>query len=111
MNDMFMNDFDAADPIIIRDPARCRPSQRAMSHEQSRAIKSSRPLSTPRISGGAVAVVAFVPPRRYSIQRSKPRDRTPDKAAMSAQCCAAIVAGSKEKPTWSTIREGSPGTS
>ena len=47
MNDMFMNDFDAADPIIIRDPARRRPSQCAMSHEQSRAIKSSGQLSTP----------------------------------------------------------------
>jgi hypothetical protein len=70
MNDKFMNDFGAADPIIIRDPTVGDASQCAISHEQSRAIKSSRQFPRPVCQGDAVAVVAFAAPRRYSIQGS-----------------------------------------
>src|ERR1700709_2324472 len=68
--------------------------------DKSRAITSDqkpRAALNTRVEGDAAPVVAFASARRYSIQRTWPRDRAPENAAMPAQCCAAIVVGSKEK--------------
>jgi hypothetical protein len=108
MNDMFMNDFGAAYPIIVSV------IQRVPDHRNARQVTSDQELKAgldTRIQGDAVSVVAIAPPRRYSVPRTWPLDHAPEKAAKSAQCCAATVVGSKEKPAWSNIREVSPGTS
>jgi hypothetical protein len=108
MNDMFMSDFGAAYPIIISV------IQRVPDHRNAQQVRSDDDLKAgldTRMSRGRGV--------RRCIRSAPPLFTPKDlasrscigKAAKSAQCCAATVVGSKEKPTWSNIREVSPGTS
>jgi hypothetical protein len=65
MNDMFMSDFGAAYPIITSVIQR---APTIAMRDKSRAITSSKQVSTPVCQGDAASAVAFAPPRRYSVK-------------------------------------------